>query len=130
MFSGGDGKSIRAWDLEKAREENGSAADMEIRFFKAGHTRFIMHESKRPIFGIASNGTDVFAATGEGVVLRFDASTLKLVRRYTGLGDQALAVALHLPSQRIAAASFDGGVRIWNIETGDVATSFVAAPGR
>jgi len=129
MFSAGDGKSIRVWDLEKAREENGSAADMEIRFFKAGHTKFLMHESKRPIFGLAANGTDVFAATGEGVVKRFDAATLKLVRIYAGLIDQTLAVAVHGPTGRVAAAAFDGEVRVWNLETGEVTAAFVAAPG-
>ncbi|OAI56214.1 hypothetical protein AYO47_09230, partial [Planctomyces sp. SCGC AG-212-M04] len=68
MFSAGEGKSIRMWDLEKAREENGSAADMEIRFYKAGHTKFIRHDANQPIFGLAASGTDVFAATGDGFV--------------------------------------------------------------
>lgn len=130
MYSAGDGKSIRVWDLEKAREENGSAADMEIRFFKAGHTKFLMHESKGPIFGLAAHGTDVFAATGDGMVKRFDAGTMKLVRSYAGLGDQALAVVVNGPSGRVAAAGFDGGVRVWNLETGEEVAGFVAAPGR
>jgi hypothetical protein len=102
---------------------------MEIRFYKAGHTKFIRHESKQPIFGLAASGSNVFAATGDGVVLQFDTSSQKLIRSFPGLADQALAVTVHAPSGRLAAAAFDGGVRVWNVATGELATSFVAAPG-
>ena len=38
---------------EKTQEENGSAADMEDRFKKAGHTRSLESPAGKPVFALA-----------------------------------------------------------------------------
>ena len=128
-FSGGEGRAIRVWEPEKAKAEDGDAGDMEIRFYKKGHTQFIRHGSERPIFRMQVEGNDLFVATGDGFVKQYAVDTLKEVRSYTGLDGWTFAIDVHAGTQRIAAGDFSGRIRIWDTASGDPVTTFVAAPG-
>jgi hypothetical protein len=128
-FSAGDGKAIRSWDPVKAQEENGSASDMELRFVKFGHTRFLEHTSAKPVFKLAVRDGQVFSAAGDGVVRQHDAASGKLVREYKGHADWVYAVDCHPQSGRVASGAFDGEVRIWDVTTGACVRAFKAAPG-
>jgi hypothetical protein len=130
VCSAGEGKSIRVWNPEQAQTENGSAADMEIRFYKAGHTQYLEHQSPLPVFDLAVAGHDMFAAAGNGRIQRFDLTTMKLLKTYEGPGDWMFAVDAHSATGRVAAGGFDGRVRVWNLESGETVATFLASPGR
>lgn len=129
VFSAGEGRSIRTWEPEKAREENGSAADMELRFAKAGHTRYITHEAKHGVFRLVVGGNDLFAATGDGTVRQYHTSSLEPIRTYEGHVERVFATDCHPPTHRLATGSFDGEVRVWDTSTGALVKGFIAAPG-
>lgn len=130
LFSGGEGRSVRVWEAEKAQAENGSASDMEERFSKAGHTRYAYHNAHHAALRLVVNDTHLWVATGDGTIRQFDLATLEPVRDYAGHQDWVLAVDLHAGTKRLASGAFDGEVRVWNIESGEPVTRFLAAPGQ
>lgn len=129
-LSVGGGAAIRVWDPVKTQEENGSAADMEDRFKKAGHTRYLEYLAGKPVFALALDGGQAFSAGGDGVLRQHDVASGKLVREYPKHGDWVYAVAVHSGTGRVAIGGFDGEIHVWDTKTGDAVTSFVAAPGR
>lgn len=74
-------------------------------------------------------GDHLFAASADKLVRQFEAKTLKEVRKFAAHNDWAIATAFHAGTGRLASGTFDGEVRIWNVETGDQAVAFFAAPG-
>jgi len=128
-YSAGGGTAVRVWEPLKAQEENGSAIDMEARFAKAGHTRYLEYASGRPVFGLAWAGGRVFTATGDGKVRRHEPNSGKQELEYAGANEWLYCVAASPATRRVAAAGFDGVLRIWNWESGDLVASFPAAPG-
>ena len=128
-YSAGEGPVVRIWDPVKTRDEDGTAGDMEQRFAKAGHTRYLQVNSKKPVFKLAVRDGQVFTASGDRIVRRFDGRTAKLVREFSGHKDWVYAVDFHPATNRLASGSFDGEVRIWNATTGECLRAFKAAPG-
>lgn len=128
-YSAGAGSAVRVWEPAKAQEENGSANDMEERFAKAGHTRYLEFSSTRPVFGLTMAGGQVYTAAGDGKVRRHDPRSGKLVREYPGPDDWLYCVAATAAGNRVAAGGFDGMVRIWDMETGNSLAQFRAVPG-
>ncbi len=128
-LSVGGGAAIRAWEPVKTQDENGSAADMEERFKKAGHTRYLEFSAGKPVFALALGAGHAFSAGGDAVLREHDIASGKLVREYAKGTDWVYAVAIHTPTGRAATGGFDGSVRVWNTKTGDAVTTFVAAPG-
>ena len=129
LLSAGEGRAHRVWDAEKARSENGTAADMEKRFSVKGHTQYLDHHFKNTAFKLSARDGHVFSASGDGVVKRHDIASRELVQRYDGGTDWLFALDVHLPSKRVAAGAFNGEVRIWDTETGETTGRFTAAPG-
>ena len=128
-YSAGEGSVIRVWNPVKAREENGSAADMEERFAKAGHTRFLLHNASKPVFKLSVRDGQVFSASGDGFVRQHATNNEKVVREYKGHKDWVYAIDYHPGTQRVASGSYDGEVRIWNTKTGEAVKAFKASPG-
>ena len=124
LFSAGEGKAIRAWEPAKARAENGSASDMEERFSKAGHTRYLYHNAPHGVYHLAVVGQQLFAACGDGLARQYDLGTLKLVRELKGHTGRVIAVDGHLGTGLVATGSFDGEVRLWEIATGKLVRAF------
>ncbi|MBP3958083.1 PQQ-binding-like beta-propeller repeat protein [Gemmata sp. G18] len=128
-LSVGGGAAIRAWEPIKTQDENGSAADMEERFKKAGHTRYLEFPAGKPVFALALGDGHTFSAGGDGLLREHDIASGKLVREYPKHNDWIFAVATHSGAGRVATGGFDGTVRVWDTKTGNAITSFVAAPG-
>ena len=128
-YSAGAGNAVRVWEPEKAHDENGSAIDMEARFAKDGHTKYLDYTSPRPVFALALAGGKVYTAAGDGKVREHDPATKKVTREYPGGTDWLYALAVSAKANRVAAAGFDGKVRVWNAATGEVVATFAAAPG-
>ena len=129
LLSSGEGRAHRVWDAEKARSENGTAADMEKRFSVKGHTQYLDHHFKNTAFKLSARDGHVFSASGDGVVKRHDIASRELVQRYEGGTDWLFALDVHMPSKRVAAGAFNGEVRIWDTETSEAIGRFTAAPG-
>ena len=129
VFSAGAGTAIRAWDVVKTKDENGSAADMEERFKNAGHTRYFDYNATKPVFGLALATGHVFSAGGDGLIRQHDATSGKQTREYTGHTDWVYAITVNEATNRIASGGFDGEVRVWDIKSGTPVTTFKAAPG-
>ncbi len=53
----------------------------------------------------------------------------KEVRKFEGHSDWVFAVTAHPETARLVTGSYDGEVRLWNLDTGEVVLSFKAAPG-
>jgi len=128
-FSAGEGTAVRVWEAGKARAENGTAGDMEARFAKKGHTRYIDYGSNRTIYDLCVEEGCVFLAAGDGSVTQFETRTGQHRQDYTGHTDRVFSVAAHAESKRLAAGSFDGEVRIWETGTGRLVSAFKASPG-
>jgi WD40 repeat protein len=127
-YSVGAGHAIRAWDPVKTQDENGSAADMEERFKKAGHTRYLEYPAGKPIFAMVLGGGKAFTSGGDGILREHDLASGKLIREYPQHGDWLYSVAYHPGLERIATGGFDGGVRIWDAKTGNAIAAFTSVP--
>jgi WD40 repeat protein len=53
----------------------------------------------------------------------------KEVRKFAGHNEWVYAVAAHAGTKRVATGSYDGEVRLWNLEDGAQVLTFRAAPG-
>ena len=127
--SAGRGQWIQIWEPEKARDENGTAADMENRFAKKSHARFIEHGFREEVFALTVRGGQAFAASADGMVKEFDLAALKEVRAYAGHRDWVYALDAEPAANRLATGAYDGEVRIWDTTTGACLAIFKAAPG-
>lgn len=129
VLSVGAGRAIRIWDPLKAKSENGTAADMEGRFFKAGHTRFISHGFGKTTYGLDARGGRAWAGGADGLVREFSTDSLETVRSYEGHGDWVYSVAAASEGGLLAGAGYRGEVIVWNRADGQVVCRFLAAPG-
>ena len=127
--SAGGGAVLQLWDPLKASLENGTAADMEERFAKESHARYIEHGFTKEVFALQVRDGQVFAASADGTVKQFDLTTLKAVRTYPGLSDWAFGVDFDPASHLVAAGTYGGEVRVWSTETGEPVVTFKAQPG-
>jgi len=113
VFSAGRDREVHAWqskDAKKAFEFGGFEAD---------------------VLRLQVQGDQLFSCSADKQVRQHKLADKKaeLVRRYSGHREVVYALAYHPASQRLASGSFDGEVRMWNTETGDLVTAFIAAPG-
>ncbi|HEX4129771.1 MAG TPA: c-type cytochrome domain-containing protein [Pirellulales bacterium] len=127
-ISAGEGKAFRIWDPVSAKAEGGTAKEIEKRFSKAGHTRFV-NAVGFPVFRLAVGDDHFYAASSNGMVKMFELDSGNVIRTFVGHRDRAYAVAYHAASGRLASGDNAGEVRIWDTAGGELITSFVAAPG-
>ena len=62
-------------------------------------------------------------------LFKMEGKKTELLRTFSGHRDFVYALAVHAPTQRLATGSYDGEVRVWNTETGELLVAFTAAPG-
>lgn len=89
---------------------------------------------------IGGYGNDVFqvAALPDGRLISCSADKTarlhtsadgKEVRKFEGNNDWIFVVTAHPETARLVTGSYDGEIRLWNLDTGEVVLSFKAAPG-
>jgi WD40 repeat protein len=110
VYSAGGDNKIHRWQIAEAKKT------AEIGF--GGE-----------VFKLVRGGDFLLAASADKSVRQFDAKTHNAVRSYAGHTDWALSVAFHPATKRIAGGGFDGSVKIWNADDGNLVTSLLAAPG-
>lgn len=113
VLSGARDKEIHAWSTNDARkvfEVRGSGGDV---------LRLIVH------------GDQMFSCSTDRQIRlhRITDKKADLVRTFSGHRDVVYSLAYHAPTKRLASGSFDGEVRIWDVESGSAVTNFLAAPG-
>ncbi|HLK56122.1 MAG TPA: c-type cytochrome domain-containing protein [Chthonomonadaceae bacterium] len=128
-YSAGGGKWIQVWDPIKAKAESGDAGDMEERFAKDGHARYIAHGFQQDVYALAVRDGQLFAASADGALKQFDLSTLQPVRTYSGYRDWVFTLDYDAASHRVAGGSYGGEVRVWDTQTGRPLAAFQAQPG-
>ena len=128
FVTGGEGKALRVWDPVKAKSENGTAADMEDRFYRKAHTQYVVHGFQQPVHRIATTTKYIVAAGADRIVKLFDAEQLNPIRALKGHTDWIFSLATSADGAFVAAGSYDGQVIVWDLETGVTISSFTAAP--
>ncbi|MCA9125006.1 MAG: hypothetical protein H6822_08115 [Planctomycetaceae bacterium] len=110
VFSAGGDKKIHRWQISDAKKTADVAFGGEV-------------------FKLPLSGEYLFASSADKTVRQFEAKTQKQLKSFAGHQDWALSVAFHPDAKLVASGSFDGRVRIWNVEDGKEVASFFAAPG-
>ena len=75
------------------------------------------------------SGTNLYSAALDGGVRQHHLGTREITRTFAGAHDALYSLAVHAATQRIAAGSHDGEVRVWNLADGQTLANFIAAPG-
>jgi WD40 repeat protein len=111
VFSGGRDRKLHVWESHDAKKIFEVAVEADIQ-------RLVVSAS------------GVFVAA-EKVVYHYSGDRKpERVGTFTGHEDLIYSIALHEPSVRLATGSYDGEVRIWNVEDGSVKKQFKAMPVR
>ena len=127
-LSVGGSKWVQQWEPEKARAESGDAGDMEDRFFKQGHARFLAHNCEKELYQLCLRGDQVFTLASDGIVKQLDLTTQKEIRSFGQSGDFAFSLDADSAAQKLAVGGFDGTVRIFSLEAGQQTLAFAARP--
>ena len=78
---------------------------------------------------LSVSGTNLFSTALDGQVRQHNLGTREITRTFSGSTDALYALAVHAATQRVAAGSHTGEVRVWNLEDGQTVLNFTAAPG-
>jgi WD40 repeat protein len=113
VFSAGRDREIHAWQLKDAKKI------FEFGGFEAEVLRLLVQ------------GDRLFSCSADKQIREHKLGDKKaeLVRTYSGHHDVVYSLAYHETTKRLATGSFDGEVRVWDAETGNLLTNFIAAPG-
>jgi WD40 repeat protein len=111
IASGGRDKSLHIWDSKEGKKKS------DIGGFGG------------EINALLATSDFIFTASGDGLVKQHAISDRKLVHTFTGHGDAVYALAYDSASKKLVSGSYDGVLNIWNVESGELEKTFVAAPG-
>lgn len=75
------------------------------------------------------SGPQLFSAGATGAVRLFNIETKAVVRTFSGHQDWVYGLTVNAATKRLASGSFDGEIRVWNMEDGRELERFIAAPG-
>lgn len=110
-FSTGRDKKIHAWKIADGTKV-GQVGELDVEVFK-----------------LITQGTSLFAGGAGGQVREFSVVAREGIRKFAGSTDWVYSLAIHKETRRLAAGSFNGEVRVWNLDDGHLLATFIAAPG-
>ncbi|MEW6156650.1 MAG: c-type cytochrome domain-containing protein [Verrucomicrobiota bacterium] len=110
VFSCGRDKKIIAWKSDDGK--------------KSGETAGFEGE----IFALTREADHLFTAASDMHVRQHTAGDRKLVRTFSGHADWVYALAVHAETRRLASGAYDGEIRLWNFENGELVRRWIAAP--
>jgi WD40 repeat protein len=111
VFTAGGDKKIHAWNPDDGAKKG------EIAGFGGA------------VLGVATHQDKILSCSVDKSVQQHRVEGFKQFKAYPGHTDAVFSVAYHPATNRVAAGSFSGEVRVWNAEDGAPLASFVAAPG-
>ncbi len=112
VFSSGRDRKVHIWNASDAKKEKGGEISFDDEALK-----------------VLVTSNFVFVSSGQTIRQHSLEKNRELVRTFAGQTDVIYSLALSEPTQRLAAASFDGRIRIWNLKSGEPLLTFLAAPG-
>ena len=116
VFSAGRDRKIRVWNTSDAKGATEKSAN-DVGTFEG------------EIFCLARDAKNLFAASADKTVREYSIDKRESVRTFLGHTDWVYCLALDPVSQRVASGGYDGEIRIWNIENGELLLKFFGAPG-
>lgn len=75
-------------------------------------------------------GDQLLATSADKTARQYKADNLEQIRALSGHADWVLSTAGHPATRRIATGAFNGEVRVWNTDNGELIKAFIAAPGK
>ncbi len=111
IISAGRDKKIHLWQEDAPKKTN------EISGFDGD------------VLALAGDGTNVFSAGADKKIRQHSIARQELVRTFSGHHDWVYSLAVSRETGKLASGGFDGEVRIWSLDTGELAVKFFAAPG-
>jgi len=112
VVTAGSDKQIRTWNVGDAKQVRAIGGF-------GGEVFRITVTPEGQVFSSSSDKTARNHQVGDG----------KALKTFGGHTDWVYSVAVHPGSKRVAAGSYNGEVRIWNVEDAAETLKFVAAPG-
>jgi len=83
----------------------------------------------RDVLRLVRGGEFLFSAAADGRVRQHKVADRSLVRTFDASPDWVYALAFHEKTGRVAAGSYDGTVKVYELAEGKTVAQFVAAPG-
>jgi WD40 repeat protein len=111
-ITSGRDKSLRRWNIADAKEVH--------RIDGFGDEVFRVR--------VTADGR-IFSCSADRTARLHSLASGKLLRMFTGHSDWVYAVAYNDATKRLATGSFNGEVRVWNVDDSKDLVSFLAAPG-
>jgi mono/diheme cytochrome c family protein len=111
VYSAGRDRKIHAWNAKDGK--------------KAGE----MTGFDEDVYRLLVRDGSIFTCSADKNVRQHTVSDRKLARTFAGHDDWVYSLDYHPQTKRLASGSFDGEVRVWNVEDGQVVIAFKAAPG-
>jgi WD40 repeat protein/predicted nucleic acid-binding Zn-ribbon protein len=112
VITSGRDKSLRRWNVSDAKEVT------RITGFGDEIFRLVVTPDGR-IFSCSADRTARLHSLADG----------KLLKTFSGHSDWVYSLAYNEATKRLATGSFDGEVRVWNVQDGKGLVTFLAAPG-
>lgn len=97
---------------------------------KEGQKRNQIGDIRGDIYELLSQDDFLFSAGADGQVKQFSSKDRKLLRTFAGDTDSVFSIAYHRATAKLAAGSYNGTVKIWDVKDGSLIASFSAAPSR
>ncbi len=117
VYSAGRERKIRVWDSHSGSTE------------KKGKRR-VIDGFDGDIFQLLLQDGRLFCSSADRKARQYQSSDNSLIHTFTGHKDWVYALAYDAASKRLATGSYDGEVRLWNVEDGKQVLAFQAAPGQ
>jgi dipeptidyl aminopeptidase/acylaminoacyl peptidase len=111
VCSAGRDKKIHLWDAKEGK------ATGEIGGFDDDIFKLVVFEKS------------IFSCSADKKIRQHAMDKKELVRTFSGHNDWVYSLAIDGKSKRLASGSYDGEVRLWNLDDGRALAAFIAAPG-
>lgn len=112
VVSSGSDKQIRTWNVADAKQVKAIGG--------FGNEVFRI---------IVTPEGHVFSCSADKNARSHQVSDGKVLKTFAGHTDWVYSIAVHADTKRVAAGSYNGEVRIWNIDDAKESLKFIAAPG-
>jgi WD40 repeat protein len=119
VYSIGTDRKLRVWDFDETPVAKGDKK-------KSGNVSLDL--GVEPL-RLRTTDKGVLVSCSDGTVKLVSPEGKKIVRTFGGGSDWLYALGYHAKSGRVAAGSYSGEVRVWNLADGATVLNFIAAPG-
>lgn len=118
VYSAGRDKKIRTWESKTGNAVGGKKSKSNsIGGFDGD------------IFQLLVQGDFIFSACADQYARQHNISDRSLVHKFSGHNDWVYSLACDAKSRHLATGSYDGEIRIWDVDDGKLVLTFRAAPG-